>query len=195
MKTTYMTHFRSVADCIIQIRTASGGARTHLFEGAKVLVDLVGMDKFESEFKKAMIDLEAEYSERLDEGETLTSIWPAFKVRKSELLRAIKAGKDPRKFESATKFVKSVAETESNTGNSAGKGNKGGKTGDNPVKLHPVTNSMSDKLKAKLDLVTKHLAKLDEDTALKVLEDCDTAIHRKLRSVGGAFANVKAATS
>lgn len=202
MKTTYQTHFHSAAEHGLAIVKSERGLATELFLGVKALRDQLGLDNIHGEFSKAMIDIEASFKDQLN-GETLTNAVPAFKVRKSEINRALKEGADPAKFDNYRKFVDSVKPAKKVTDNKgkvtpskSGAGNGTPDSNETTLgKVVPVVNSLPPKVTEKLNLVTKHLLKLDEAAMLEILTNCDTAICKKINKRGGALSNVGKATA
>jgi len=208
--TKYMTHFNSAAEGYIALEATASGLANELYNGLVALATEFGTDNLLSEYDKVMIDVENTYKEELvkltgDSEMTLAKHSSAFKVRKSELRRGIKAGLDPTKFVSFSKFRKGIATVEG--GNASGTtkvvaptGNGGSSNGGgapNEAKtstLAAVTSGLTPAVQDKLNLIAKHLDKLDEASQLKVLADCDGAIH-KLAKVGGRFSNVNRATA
>jgi len=212
-RTKSMTHFLAYGEGMIELETKARGLAEELFLG---LCDLVhenegklGADLL-AEFNKSLIDLENTCKNKLiastgDESATFGKCISGYKVRCSELRKGIKAGLDPTKYESFSKFRKAI---DSKTGgNSVGSNGGSGKVKDknsshnkaeDDGKLHSVTNKHVEKLDStvqdKLNLLVKHLSMLDKEGQLKVIADCDSAIH-KLSKVGGRYSNVKSATT
>lgn len=208
--TKYMTHFNSAAEGFIALEATASGLADEMYNGLVALATELGTDNLLSEYDKVMIDVENTYKEELvkltnDADITLSKYSSAYKVRKSELRRGIKAGLDPTKFVSFSKFRKGIATvaggnasgtTKLTAPTSNGGSNIGGGA-PNEAKtssLAIVNSGLAPTVQDKLNLIAKHLLKLDEATQLKVLADCDGAIH-KLSKVGGRFVNVKRATS
>lgn len=208
--TKYMTHFYSAAEGYIALEATASGLADELFNGLAALAAEYGTDNLLAEFDKVMIDVENTYKEELvkltgDADITLSKYSSAFKVRKSELRRGIKVGLDPNKFKTFSKFRKGIAavaggnasgttKVTAPTGN-GGSNNGGGapneaKTGN----LAVVNSSLTPAVQDKLNLIAKHLAKLDEAAQLKILSDCDGQIH-KLAKLGGRFINARKATA
>ena len=203
--TKYMTHFNSAAEGYIALEVTASGLANELYTGLVALATEFGIDNLLSEYDKVMIDVENTYKEELvkltgDSEMTLAKHSSAFKVRKSELRRGIKAGLDPTKFETFSKFRKGIATVEG--GNASGttkavtaSNNGGGAPNEAKTStLAAVTSGLTPAVQDKLNLIAKHLDKLDEASQLKVLADCDGAIH-KLAKVGGRFSNVNRATA
>lgn len=206
--TKSMTHFNSAAEQAISLIKSERGLADTLFLALVALSDEVEDSKnLLTEFDKYMIDAENHVRDSLDEGETLSDACGAWRVRKSELRGAIKAKLDPKKYPSYKAMMNALRakrnEEKSGSGKGGGapnnkSGGSGGSGGDTSSavtigKLHSVTSTLSESVKEKLNLIAKHLEKLDEATALQVLQDCDGAIH-KLAKVGARFSNAKRKT-
>lgn len=214
-RTKSMTHFVAYAEGMIALEQKARGLAEELFLGLKELaIEVIaynndekseGNKDLKTEFAKSLSDLEYSCKEKLvkltgDENATLTSAIPSFKVRKSELNKGIKAGIDPSKYDTFSAYRKAIDKaTNSNSDgrskpNGKGEGTDSATSASSPPKLQTVTNSkLSTAVQDKLNLVAKHLTKLSEEDQLKVLSNCDGAIH-KLASVGGRFSNVKKKT-
>jgi len=207
-----MTHYCSAADGYIELVSRAKGLADELFYGLKSQAKEVDKANLLAEYDKAMIDVESARLEVVkelynDEAMTMAKV-PGWKSRKSELRRGIKAGVDPTKYESFSSYRKAV--DKATGGNAVGTSNlvkaptdnggsnaSGGGAPDNKGTSTPlaVVNSGLDKaVQDKLNLLAKHLMKLDTAQQLKVLADCDGQIH-KLAKVGGRLANVKRATA
>lgn len=200
MKTKYTTHFNNAAETALSILKSERGLASELFLGTKALAEELGLDNIVAEFDKAMIDIETAYKDKLEDGMTLSSAVPAFKVRKSAIKRALKEGIDPTKFDSYRKFTDAVKKNKSGGGASENVTGGGGassdsntsvKPTDNVAKLHSVTNGMDEEVRAAYELLGKHLMGADKSIALDVLKGAEGALHAKLRKAGGRFAGVK----
>lgn len=216
-----MTHFNAYASGMIALEAKARGLAEELFLGLKELaIEVIaynndekseGKKDLKAEFSKSLTDLECTHKGALiklngNENATLASEIKGFKNRRSELNRGIKEGVCPSKYESFTAYRKAIdkvtggnsdgrSSPPSNSGASTGSSSKGGGASDKAVKLQSVTNDkLSAAVQDQLKLVAKHLSKLSEADQLKVLKNCDGAIH-KLANVGGRFSNVKSATS
>lgn len=208
VRTKTAVHFVDVANAYIELEGKARGLADQFFKELVELAKEKGTDNLLSEFDKSMIEVETAVKDKLlkltnDSDITLGKYCSAWKVRKSELRKGVKNGLDPTKYESFSKFRKGVdAKTGGNSvGSNGGSGKVKDKNSSHNVtsasgghdKLHSVTNKRLDVLdpavQDKLNLLIKHLGKLDKDGQLKVIADCDSAIH-KLAKAGGRFANV-----
>lgn len=210
--TKHMTHFNSAADGFIELEGKASGFAEELFIGLSALAEEFSGKDLIAEFDKAMIDVENARKETLvkltgDNSITLSKYSPAWRVRKSELRKGVKAGLDPTKYETFAKFRKATDKATNsnasgtNTGASGGSSNKSGgadnkgpSTGNTPAVLHSVTSNLPKAVADKLNLIAKHLVDLDEKAALEILTNCDGAIHARLKKVGGRYGNVKQKT-
>lgn len=204
--TRYMTHYNSAADGYIELVSKAKGLADELFYGLKSQAEVTDKANLLAEYDKAMIDVESSRKALVvelynDEAMTMAKV-PGWKSRKSELRRGIKAGVDPTKFESFSSYRKAI--DKATGGNSVGTSNlvkaptgNGGSNAssekDGSAPLTVVNSGLDKAVQDKLNLLAKHLMKLDTAQQLKVLADCDGQIH-KLAKMGGRFSNVNRKT-
>lgn len=205
--TKSMTHYIAYAEGMIALEAKARGLAENLFIGTKALAfEIEDSDKkLDVEFNSSMKELESSCYNKLvafsgDKDATMAKYITGFKNRKSEIKKGLEAGVDPRKFDSFTAFRKA---TDKVTGSNAdGRSNKGTDNTSNKSDvstsvstLQSVTSAMPKAVQDKLTLMTKHLVKLDEGDALKILGNCDGAIHHMLNKAGGRYANVNKQTA
>lgn len=206
VRTKSMTHFYQAGDSFIEMVGNAGGLAEYLFKGVQSLAEEHGLDKLLAEYDKAMVDLEAYVKEKITDAETLSESWPSWKARKSALRGAINNKLDPTKYDKYRQFIN--ASTKINAEKKGGKappptkeghpkGEGGAATsGDSKSKvLNGPVHTMPDKVREQLKKALELLGKLDEATALHVIEGMNKAAHYQLRKAGGRYSNVNKATA
>lgn len=215
VRTKAMTHFHTAVtgavDAQILYNKAAEGLAGSLYAGVKELSIEFGLGApLLAEFDKAMIDEESNVRSKLPDGVSLSEFCPAFRSRKSALRSAIKAGIDPSKYESYSKFTKAAKKLKDEkdgklVGGATGGGytphdNTGGVDGGatSHAKIAEYTGTMPDKARAKLKAYTADLEalfKADESAGYAALTVATTCAHDKLKAVGGRLSNVSKKTA
>jgi hypothetical protein len=222
-RTLAMTHFQCAANGFIELEAKASGLADEMFFGVQTLeAELNEGESLLTVAGMQLSEVEHECSKKLaietnDHTMTLSKYSSSWKVRKSELLSAIKAGvcfNDAESFSGMRKLKDNLKGTNSsgtNTGNEKKAGTDNAKTAPpsktapshspssnktepngglaKTTELHAVTSPLSDKVQDQLNKLIVHMTSLTEEGQLKYLEDSDRALTR-LTKAGGRFLNV-----
>ena len=204
-RTSSASYLLAYAEGTIKADSVVRGLAENLFLGLKERAIEIDGDEdknLATEFRLALAEMESKTLNLLialtgKADATHAKDVTGYKNRKSELIKGLLNGIDPTKYDTFTAYRKA---TDEKTGGNASGGNNKGTDNTNSsnkatdttavTELQTVTNNVNAKIQDKLNLFVKHLAKLDEEQALSILQGAEGAIAR-LTKAGGRHSNAQ----
>lgn len=198
-RTTYMTHYNSAVTGFVSAQVEylkkTAGLADTLFTGLCEQWKEMGNDFTIAAFDSALKEAEDSIKDTLPDGVTLSAYCPAFRVRKSEIKRCLKAKLDPTKFNSFKAMLKAVKKDDPPKGAESKSSNSTSPTADGGNVANLVTSNMPDAVRKYINEALKTLASLPEDEAIAAAKGFANNAAARLRKAGGRYANVKKQTA
>lgn len=203
-RTTYMTHYNSAVTGFVSAQVEylkkTAGLADTLFIGLCEQWKEMGDDFTIAAFDSALKEAEDSIKDTLPDGVTLSAYCPAFRVRKSEIKRCLKAKLDPTNFNSFKAMLKAVKKDDPPKGGdgktvTGGSNNSTPPTADGGNVANLVTSNMPDAVRKYINEALKTLASLPEDQAIAAAKGFANNAAARLRKAGGRYSNVSKKTA
>lgn len=197
-RTKSMTHFTSAVngyvDAQLEYLKKTAGLAETLFTGVCELWKEEEGKDIVSAFNTSLAKAEDEIKDKLPDGVSLSAFCSAFRVRKSEIKRCLKAGLDPTEYSTLKEMLKKVVKKDEAKPN-GGSSNHAGEPAEKPAAITAVSDNMPPKVREALNRALKTLANLSEEQALACVEGFENNASMRLRKAGGRYSNVNKAVS
>lgn len=190
--------FSNVVDQMITVAVQEKGLAGLFHEAVCLMVKETGFDVVacSEAFETIVNKLTADYKEKVEHhfgaGVALSNAVPSFRQRVSEYRRGIKAGLDPTKYDTCSKYRKALnsinkpAPQGSSSGGGLEPSNSGGVPASAPMApVQAVASKLPDNVRGRVLNALKLLESLDDAAALEVAANFEHAVYAKLRKAGG----------